>query len=1241
MENTCVTSRSPDDQTVNAMLDLAPLGCILLSGDLKVARSNQYAADLFKFSDKDACVGFHLSELIAKITPEYQAAGFVSADYAHTLISAALKDGGGRFQLECHTKAENSLPFDITCTPAEIGGQPHMILYMREQAEYASCKLEQTMTTEQRLQSIIDAMPMMCCSFDTNSHIVECNQAAVDLFNMSSKQEYLDRFDELSPEYQPDGSLSSERSVEYVARAVSGETVKFEWMHINPDTGENIPCEVKLIRNDQGSQQRAVAFIRDLRDYYKMKEIRERTQHRLQAVLDSTPMVCAVYDRNHQLLEVNRHCEKLFRIPDKQMYLDNMFNFLPEFQPDGQRSSDASLALLKMGFELGSARYEFTYQAADGELIPVEESLERVRLEGRDVLIVYTRDLREEKAAAKKERESYELTRAYLDSAPFIINVWDDQLNMISTSHQSVELFGLESQQQYMDEFPKLSPAYQPCGTPSAEKALRYVKEAFETGYCRFEWQHQTINEETIPAEIILVRAKQNEKDIVLAYTIDQRAIKGAMDKVEQINALLTCCVIATSTLLDAHPHEFNEALHTALQVLAVAVGVDRVYVFKNYAEDNELFTTQLYEWSNEQAGIQPQQGGIYTTDVPFKLTFPNWLKSLSRGEAVNLLTKDMDDKERKWSEAQGILAIMLVPLYVKGEFWGFMGFDECRQERVFDINELSVLRICSTLISNALLRNDMVQSLNDVATDLEDALDRAREANRAKSAFLSHMSHEIRTPMNAIIGMTSIGKSSKELSGKDYAFDKIGAASVHLLGVINDILDISKIEYGKYQLYFSEFVFDKSLDKAVNIAEFKMNEKNLKFSVYIDPNIPLCIIGDEHKLTQVVTNLLSNAVKFTPEGGEISLAARLVEDKGETCKIQVEVVDSGIGISPAQQARLFLPFEQAESSTTRNFGGTGLGLSISKAIIGLMDGEIWVESDIGQGAKFAFYIQVKKGTASTRYHGTLPKDVRILVVDDDSNTLEYFINVLGRFGCTCNIAQSAKDALKLIEETGPYHLYFVDWLMPEMDGVAFAQQIRSIREGDDAVIIMISSSNWAEIEYEARKAKIDDFLPKPMLPSDLVDCLSKYLIGEGTFGEAALAEQSEGMFGGYRMLLAEDVEINREIVMALLEPTGLEIACAVNGVQAVKMFSENPDQYDVIFMDVQMPEMDGLTATQKIRALGTIKSANIPIIALTADVFIEDVDKCLRAGMNAHLGKPLNLDDVIDTLMKFLLGRG
>ncbi|MDR3341704.1 MAG: response regulator [Treponema sp.] len=525
--------------------------------------------------------------------------------------------------------------------------------------------------------------------------------------------------------------------------------------------------------------------------------------------------------------------------------------------------------------------------------------------------------------------------------------------------------------------------------------------------------------------------------------------------------------------------------------------------------------------------------------------------------------------------------------------------------------------------------------------TELVRAKESAENASRAKSEFLANMSHEIRTPMNAIIGMTNIARSADAIERKDYCLSKINDASTHLLGVINDILDMSKIEANKFDLSLTEFSFEKMLQKVVNVINFRVDEKQQRLSVYINKAIPDALVGDDQRLAQVITNLLSNAVKFTPEQGAIRLTTSLLKETDGLCVIQIQVTDTGIGISKEQQSHLFSSFQQADSGISRKFGGTGLGLAISKRIVEMMGGTLWIHSALGRGSTFGFTVQVKRSAEdhprSLLSPGINWNNIRVLVVDDAPEVLEYFTEILQGFGLTCDAVPRGELAIEMMSVNRPYNLYFVDWKMPGINGIELTRWIKE-RNQRDSVVIMISATEWTIIEEDAKKAGVDKFLSKPLFPTDIADCINECL-GIHTNMQPVESGPSDevGSFEGRYMLLADDVEINREIVIALLESTALTIDCAENGVEVLKLFNAAPDSYDVIFMDVQMPEMDGYEATRRIRALDAPHAKKVPIIAMTANVFQEDIAKCLECGMNDHLGKPLDFDDVLVKLHKYL----
>ena len=532
--------------------------------------------------------------------------------------------------------------------------------------------------------------------------------------------------------------------------------------------------------------------------------------------------------------------------------------------------------------------------------------------------------------------------------------------------------------------------------------------------------------------------------------------------------------------------------------------------------------------------------------------------------------------------------------------------------------------------------------SLHDI-TDIMKSKEIAELASMAKGEFLSRMSHEMRTPMNAIIGMTNIAQRSSDPEKKEYCLNRIESASKHLLGVINDVLDMSKIEANKFDLVIDAFNFGKMLNNVLNVISYRAEEKQQNLFIDMDSSIPEIIIGDELRLSQVITNLLTNAVKFTPEGGSITLTTKKLPTlPGSQPAIQVEVADTGIGITREQQSRLFASFEQADGSIARKYGGTGLGLAISKRIIELMGGRIWIESEFGGGSKFIFTIKYEVGETKEQTRLNIKRDdIRILAVDDSFETREFLLDVMKSYSLPCDAAADGYEALEMIEKCGdkPYNIFFIDWQMPGMNGTELALKIKDVAK-DNSVVIMMSVTEWSDIEKETTEViGIDRFISKPLFPSKIVDnineCVDILQGDDNSTQDGNIKKVSD--YKGRTILIAEDIEINREILDAILEDTGLSIDFAVNGRDAVAKYTERPGRYSLIFMDIQMPEMDGFEATRRIRSQKNEDAGTIPIVAMTANVFKEDIENCLAAGMNCHLGKPIDTKDLFEVLELYL----
>ncbi|MDR3139188.1 MAG: response regulator, partial [Treponema sp.] len=536
--------------------------------------------------------------------------------------------------------------------------------------------------------------------------------------------------------------------------------------------------------------------------------------------------------------------------------------------------------------------------------------------------------------------------------------------------------------------------------------------------------------------------------------------------------------------LLTADETKFESSLQICMEILADCVDVDHVYIWKNQVEQDGLYYIQKAVWKKDSS---PGNAIMDKFDFSYSNSLPVWEERLLNGECINGPIRDLPSKEFLRLHPYGIKSILVIPVFLQERFWGFISFDDCRNERQFSPSEENILRSGSLLMVNAVVRNEMTASLIR-------AREEALSSTKAKSEFLANMSHEMRTPMNAITGMTMIAKSSTDIDQKDYCLKKIEDASTHLLGVINDILDMSKIEANKFELSPENFDFEKMLQKVVNVVNLKIDEKGQSLHMHIDQNIPPFLYGDDQRLTQVIANLLSNAVKFTPEQGIIRLDTSLEDEQNGVCTIQVKVTDTGIGIAEEQQRRLFTSFEQADSSTARKFGGTGLGLAISKRIVEMMEGRIEVTSELGKGSSFIFTVKLKRGRDERDgllNPGVNWKNLRTMVVDDNPDICAYFERIAEQSNFSCVSVLSGEDALSAIRESGPFDIYFIDWKMPGMNGIELSREIKR-QNSSNAVVIMISAAEWHTIEVEARNAGVDKFLSKPLFSSVIIDSITE-----------------------------------------------------------------------------------------------------------------------------------------------------
>ncbi|MCB1760843.1 MAG: response regulator, partial [Gammaproteobacteria bacterium] len=509
------------------------------------------------------------------------------------------------------------------------------------------------------------------------------------------------------------------------------------------------------------------------------------------------------------------------------------------------------------------------------------------------------------------------------------------------------------------------------------------------------------------------------------------------------------------------------------------------------------------------------------------------------------------------------------------------------------------------------------------------------------------NMSHEIRTPMNAIIGMSHLALQEKLDTRPRNYIEKVHRSAESLLGIVNDILDFSKIEADRLEIESVAFRLDSALDNVANLVGLKAEQSNLELLFRMVGDVPLALVGDPLRLEQILVNLGNNAVKFTDKGQDVLIQVECIESTDDGVTLQFSVRDTGIGMTPEQQSRLFSPFSQADSSTTRRYGGTGLGLSISKRLVEMMGGEIWVESEIDKGSTFYFTLplgrQIEETAAEEEIVPVELSDTHVLIVDDNSTSRLVLSEMLFSFGIRNKTVESGESAIREFvraADTDPYDVVLMDWRMPGMDGIEAAGRIqKNVRQGQMPTVVMVTAFDGAEVRHAGERFGLDVFLTKPVTPSSLLDCIArrKGMVSRSDYdtnrGDAEAAAES---LRGAHLLLVEDNEFNQELAFDLLTARGITVEVATNGQEALEMLADN--RFDGVLMDCQMPVMDGYTAARQIRLQKEF--SDLPVIAMTANVMQGDRERALAAGMNDQIGKPINVHNMFRTLARWVRPR-
>ena len=1037
--------------------------------------------------------------------------------------------------------------------------------------------MEESHFAEERLRIVFDNMPLVSNVRSKDFGILTCNAEAPKMFGLRDKQEYLDRFFELSPELQPDGMRSDEKAESLISQAFATGKVRFEWMHQTVDE-EPIPTDVTLVRVDIQGGDHILAFVRDLREAYAAQKKEHQLMQRMQAILDSSPLMCFIFDENCNVLEANQEAERLFKIPDKRIFMNNYFDFSPEYQPDGVASREKALAEVRKTLATGSTRYEWIYQLQDGTPIPSEEILEKVTLEGRDLVIAYTRDLRD----LYKHIETNKRMQFLFDAMPLVLAFWDKNLNIMECNQEAVRRFGLSSKEEFKEKFFELSPEFQPDGTSSNERAIEFLQQGFSHGYIEFEWLHQKHDGTYIPTEVLCLRSEYMGQEILLTCARDLRELKESQQRETETNKRIQLMFNATPLIIEYWDKDFNciDCNKTAIEFYGYSstegygektfIDMPRFNLSAKASRDQwiqhlgKIFKEGYarFDWTEKRSNSEP----VFLEVLGVRMNYNDDTVVVTYSNDVTQLKQTLIMMREADERAQLMLGGTPIACYLinkdfeaidcNKETLHLFGFTD-KADGIFNFKEVFAKHWFAEMkkyFDNALETGAerfewVLQKPNgggSIPCDItfirlthrgeyviaayifdlrvlkemlkeRQRVEIAEEGSRAKSKFLARMSHEIRTPLTAVLGISEIQLKDPTLAPiTEEAFAKIHNSASTLLGLVNDILDLSKIEAGKMTLMNGKYEVASMISDIVQLHLVYLGSKKIKFRIQVDEQLPTYLIGDELRIKQILGNLLSNAFKYTEEGSvELSLSRQMGDTAEGHVMLAIGVRDTGMGMTQKQVDALYDEYTRFHEREKRIVIGTGLGMSIVYSLVKMMDGQLEVESESSKGTSVVVRIpqeiasqevlgketahnlqqlETSMGAAAKRFK-FVPEPMpygTVLVVDDVDTNLYVARGLLLFYDLKIETCDSGYDAIEKVRQGNVYDIIFMDHMMPGMDGLETTKILRGM--GYTQPIVALTANALIGQAEELLRNGFDGFIPKPIQTTHLNSILTKFV---------------------------------------------------------------------------------------------------------------------------------------------------
>jgi len=954
-----------------------------------------------------------------------------------------------------------------------------------------------------------------------------------------------------------------------------------------------------------GAVLRRAKAARDLETEREANELNE-------IFFSSSPFIMNIWDETYTLIATSQQSVEMFGLSCQEQYIERFFDLSPEFQPCGARSSEKALAYVREAFRQGRVQFEWMHRTLQGELMPTEIALVRFSHRGKYRVAAYTVDLRPIKAAMEKKREADEMnsminetlpvlmekkfggdemTKMVLDGQPTFIEIWDDAPSVIGCNHRALDVFGVLSKEEYIERYHEFSPLLQPSGRPSYKNAVGFVEAALRTGLASFEWVHQRPDGEQLPVEVTCARIERGGRQLVVAYNHDLRPVKAVImreiEADERVRLLLDAAPMSCYMLdADCRAVGCNQA---AIDLFAKEPGKPLAQTYPGQKELEKCMLEDCRDCGHHRRDSCFARNYLISN---YRRTFPNY------GQDGERIERDISERCAMALEA-GAYKLETASVTLYGETI------PC---------EVTIVPVKYREGHGfAVYRRDLSE---------ENRRKAAEEESQAKTQFLARMSHEIRTPMNAIIGMSELALRSAGMDEAREHMATVKQAGANLLAIINDILDISKVEKGKFEIVQSEYSFSSLLYDVISIIRMKVADTRVRFVVNVDSGIPNSLHGDEVRIRQVMLNLLSNAVKYT-SFGFVALRIR-AEAQGEgSIVLAIEVEDSGLGIKEGDMEKLFGEYSQFDLVRNKGVQGTGLGLAIVWHLVKAMGGKIAVRSVYGEGS--AFTVTLPQGVRLGKSHGRVENagEKSVLICEEREIYAGSLACAAAGLGVECAQAPGAEEMLEALAG-GRYAFAFVSLDLYKKSAEALARLRTETR------IVLLTE--FGETVPEKGLAS----LAMPVHSLSMAAILNGAQGGQPDDGSGGGAAGFSPGFSapGASILVVDDVLTNLKVVKGLLSPYGAQVSLCKSAEMALDAIQLG--HYDLVFMDYMMPEMDGIEATARIRALGEQDRyfAEVPIIALTANALSGMREFFIGNGFNDFLSKPVDvvrLDAVLE----------